>query len=82
MEATATPRRKIKPRTVKGKLVCSTVWDGRGRAHILSPIALETVCGRKLEQTGKVTGKSCKSCADGAAAANKLLREVALGLYR
>jgi hypothetical protein len=82
MEATATPRRKIKPRTVKGKLVCSTVWDGRGRAHILSPTALETVCGRKLEQAGKVSGKSCKSCSDGAAAANQVLRKTALGLYK
>jgi hypothetical protein len=65
-----------KVRTVMGRRVCATVYDGKGRAHLLSPTAAdETVCGRPLvaSATPRI-GKSCGACAAGAAAANVALR--------
>lgn len=66
-------------RRVKGLPVCTTAWDGNGRAHIRHPLHFkQTVCGRTLEQAGKPTGKSCSACAEGAAKANEMLRKIVL----
>lgn len=62
-------------KTIKGLPVNRTVYDGRGRAHIADPADTDaTLCGRRLEQSGKPNGKSCGWCAEGAAEANRLLR--------
>lgn len=66
-------------RRVKGRPVCSTAWDARGRAHIRHPLHFkQTMCGRTLEQAGKPTGKSCGACAEEAARANEMLRKMVL----
>lgn len=60
---------------IKGRPVCLTAWDARGRAHLRHPLdSTMTVCGRPLEQAGKPTGKSCGACGEGARMANILLR--------
>lgn len=62
-------------KTIKGRRVNGTVYDARGRAHIRSPLDPHgTVCGRRLEQSGKPNGKSCGWCAEGAREANEVLR--------
>lgn len=63
-------------RRVKGRPVCTTAYDGRGRAHLRHPLERgKAVCGRDLELAGKPNGKSCFDCAAGAREANALLRE-------
>lgn len=67
-------------RRIKGRPVCGTVYDSRGRAHMLAPVGpLRTVCGRELEPAGDTRlRKSCQHCAELAPAANRVLRAVAL----
>ena len=58
--------RPMRPGTIKGRPVPTTVHDGRGTAHILK-LTTEgsmTLCGRPLELAGKVNHKSCKACSD------------------
>lgn len=65
-------------RTVKGRPVCATAYDHKGRAHIRHPMQFNlTVCGRILDKgAGKPTVKSCGACSEKAAAANKVLQEM------
>lgn len=66
-------------KTIKGRPVCETGWDARGRAHIRHPLeAGVTLCGRKLEQAGKPNGKSCGGCAERAEEGNAILRGIPL----
>lgn len=60
---------------VRGRRVCSTVYDARGRAHLLAPVGrLRTLCGRELEPAGDTRlHKSCGHCAELAPAANKVM---------
>lgn len=64
-------------KTVAGRLVCCTTYDGRGRAHLEDPeTILRTACGRELEGGGvKPNGKSCHWCARVAVHANRRLRD-------
>lgn len=62
-------------KAIAGRPVCTTVYDGRGTAHLAHPTtAGVTVCGRPFQLAGKPTGRSCQDCSAGAGQANQLLR--------